>query len=200
MNKRTFIRVVLHLGAMLPFAYIVWGVINQSIGADPQDVILHETGIWALRLLLLSLCMTPLQKLYRASKAVQYRRLFGLYAGFYMFLHLIVFCWFFVGWDLELFLIELQERVYILAGMLAIILMIPLIVTSTKGMQKRLGRRWKKLHKTVYLIAILAVIHFIWQSKSDLNEPLVYTLLLGALFGYRFWLKFKPKQALKYEI
>ncbi len=111
----------------------------------------------------------------------------GLYAAFYLALHITIFFYFYLEADIALLWDEVLERPYITVGMLASVLIVPLVVTSTRSMQKRLGRHWKNLHKSVYLISILGVSHFLWQSKSDLNEPLLYVIWLVFLLGYRYF-------------
>lgn len=182
---QVMIRGVLHLLALSPLAYYIYAAVSQSLGADPQEVLLHGFAIWALRFLLLSLAISPARRLLKANYLIRYRRMLGLYFFFYLCLHLLVYLWFFLGWQWASIGEEVVERPYITVGMLAFLLTIPLVVTSTKGMQRRLRQTWSKLHKLVYLIAILSIIHFIWQSKADLNEPLIYLIILLFLLSFR---------------
>jgi methionine sulfoxide reductase heme-binding subunit len=181
-------KILVHALCWLPLLYMVYGVFNRTLGADPQEKVMHLLGYWALLFLLIGLSVTPLRKVLRISRLSRYRRVFGLYAAFYLMLHMIAFTLFYLNADLSELWRETIKRPYISVGMLAFTLMIPLVVTSTKKMQKRLGRNWARLHRIVYLIAPLGVVHFIWQSKADLNEPLLYALILTILLGVRcYW-------------
>ena len=178
-------KVVLHFSCWLPFGYILYGIDQRSLGADPQEVVLEIFGLWALIILLLCLTLSPIASILKKPILIRYRRMLGLYFAFYLSLHLITFFVFFAEMDIKFLLAEVWDRPYISIGILAWILTLPLVFTSTKKMQRYLGRRWKKLHQLTYLIAILGSIHFLWQSKSDLNEPLIYTIWLILLLGYR---------------
>ncbi|MCO7225296.1 sulfite oxidase heme-binding subunit YedZ [Pleionea sp. CnH1-48] len=189
-------KLLVHILSLTPLGLLVWGTVTNDLGPDPQETLLNTTGIWALRLLLITLALSPIRYLSGWGKAIRYRRMLGLYAAFYLLLHLITFLWFFLGWDLSQLFDEIIERPYITVGMGAFVIMLFLSITSTKAMQKRLGKRWKALHKWVYVAGVLAVVHFIWQSKLDLNQPLLYAFILSALLGVRFWWFFirKPVQ------
>ncbi len=176
----------------MPLVYLIYAVNNRLLGADPQEEMLHQLGLWTLIFLLIGLSTTPLNRVFKLSILVKYRRLLGLYAFLYLTLHIAIFFIFFLETNMIYLLDEILERPYITAGMLAALMFLPLVFTSTRKMQRRMGRNWKKLHKLVYPIAILGVIHFIWQSKSDLNEPLLYLIWLVFILGYRFYYtKFK---------
>jgi methionine sulfoxide reductase heme-binding subunit len=161
--------------------------LDRQLGADPQEKMLHQLGLWTLIYLLIGLSITPLSKIFKKGILVKFRRMMGLYAFLYLILHLTVFFIFYLETSLAQLWDEIIERPYVTVGMMATILFIPLVVTSTRGMQRKLGRRWKKLHQLTYLIALLAIIHFIWQSKSDLNEPLLYFIWLAIVLGYRWY-------------
>jgi len=178
---------VAHITCWLPLFYLIYAAYYRLLGADPQDEMLHQLGLWALIYLLTGLSLTPLNKIFQLPVLVKFRRMLGLYAFWYLLLHLTVFFIFYLELDFSYLLDEIVERPYITVGMLAMLLLIPLVVTSTKSMQRRLGRNWKKLHQLVYPIAILAITHFIWQSKSDLNEPLLYLIWLVFLLGFRIY-------------
>ncbi len=170
----------------LPLVWLVWGGFTQHLGANPVEYVIRDLGDWALRFLALGLCASPVQKMFGWTVLMRLRRMIGLYAFFYALLHLLVF-W---GVDLELsgaaLLHEVLKRNFILVGMAALLLMLPLALTSTSGMVKRLGAaRWKKLHKLVYSIALLAVLHFYWMVKADKTEPLIYAAIIGGLLLYR---------------
>jgi len=180
-------KVLAHIACWVPLAYLIYAAYNRQLGADPQEEMLHQLGLWTLIYLLIGLSITPLNRIFKWSILVKYRRMLGLYAFLYLLLHLTIFFIFYLELSLSYLWDEIIERPYISVGMLAMLLLIPLVVTSTKSMQRRLGRNWKKLHQLVYPIAILAITHFIWQSKSDLNEPLLYLIWLVFLLGFRVY-------------
>ena len=148
---------------------------------------MRETGEWALRILALTLLVTPLRRLTGWSWVMKLRRMFGLYAFFYGCVHLLAFLQFLVGWSLPPLLEELVERPYITMGFAAWCLMLPLAVTSTRGMQRRLGRNWRRLHRSIYPAAVLACLHLLWQARSDIGEALVYIAMFACLLGWRFY-------------
>ena len=180
-------KVLAHIACWVPLAYLIYAAYNRQLGADPQEEMLHQLGLWTLIYLLIGLSITPLNRIFKWPILVKYRRMLGLYAFLYLLLHLTIFFIFYLELSLSYLWDEIIERPYITVGMLAMLLLIPLVVTSTKSMQRRLGRNWKKLHQLVYPIAILAITHFIWQSKSDLNEPLLYLIWLVFLLGFRVY-------------
>jgi len=172
---------------LAPFGWISWQVLFDpfSLGADPAKTIVLFTGIWTLRWLWLTLAVTPVRKLFRWGWPMRYRRMWGLYCWFYATLHLMSFVAFILGWRMDLLTQELAERPYIIVGFTAFLLLAPLGFTSTKKMQRRLGKRWLQLHKLVYLIAILAMVHFIWLVRSSWLEVSIYGVILMLLLGYR---------------
>ena len=186
-------KILSHLLCWLPIGYILYAINNRLLGADPQEAMLELLGLWTLIFLFLCLSITPLARIIKKPLVFKFRRLLGLYSAFYLLLHIIVFFIFYLEMDLGYLLTEILERPYITVGMLAAILLIPLTITSTKKMQRKLGRNWKKLHQLVYLVAILAIVHFIWQTKSDLNQPTIYLLWLIFLLGYRIYQR-SPKK------
>ncbi|MBV1909711.1 MAG: sulfoxide reductase heme-binding subunit YedZ [Kangiellaceae bacterium] len=171
-------KVSAHVICWLPLIYLIFAAIHRTLGADPQEIMLHLLGFWALVFLLLSLSVTPLRRVFQFPILVNFRRMLGLYAGWYMLLHVALFFTFYLNLDISELVNEVIERPYITVGMLALLLMLPLVVTSTKAMQRRLGKKWKALHRLAYLIGALSIVHFVWQSKSDLNEPLLYAVWL----------------------
>ncbi len=171
-----------------PLAALFVNLLNDNLGADPAKVIVKELGFWAITLLWLTLSVTPGIKLLGWRWLMSFRRMLGLYTFFYAVLHLLSFATFLVGWRWDILLTELTKRPYIVVGSLALLLLIPLTFTSTKAMQRRLGRRWKKLHSLVYPISLLAMLHFIWQIRSDFGQQLIFAILLAILLGYRLYL------------
>jgi sulfoxide reductase heme-binding subunit YedZ len=173
---------------LLPLAWLFDQAWTMNLGADPAQAIVKFTGLWTLRLLWITLAVTPLRRIFHWGWLQRYRRMLGLYTLFYAVVHALAFATFILGWRPDLLLRELSERPYILVGSLALLLLIPLGVTSTRGMQRRLGARWVKLHRLVYVIALLAMVHFIWQIRSSFADQLLYGLILIWLLGYRLWI------------
>jgi len=174
---------------LLPAAALVAGAFGLqafSLGTDPVAKLLHQFGLWGLRFLLATLTITPLRWLTHWNWLIGYRRMLGLFAFFYLTLHLSTYLVLDQGLNLSRIGADIVKRPYITIGMTAYLMLIPLAVTSTKGMMRRLGRRWQKLHRMVYVIATLGVWHFYWQVKQDVREPLIYAGLLGILLGYRY--------------
>jgi len=164
------------------------GLIVRAAGgelADPVEDITHLTGEWALRLLLACLAVTPLRRLFGWRGLAPFRRTLGLLAFGYALLHFATYVALDLGFDFATLAEDVGERLYITAGFAAFLLLLPLAITSTRGWQRRLGRRWLKLHRVVYAAGALAVLHFIWLVKADLREPLIYAALLAALLGAR---------------
>lgn len=175
-----------HALALWPLAILVLGVANDTLGADPVARITHDTGTWALRLLLLGLALTPLRRLSGQAWPIRFRRLVGLYAFFYACLHLATWLVLDLGGYWTQVFDDLAKRPYITLGFSAWLLLLPLALTSTRGWMRRLGRRWGQLHKLVYAAAVLAVLHYLWLVKIDLREPLVYAAILALLLGLRW--------------
>ena len=181
---------------LLPLAPLGWLTYNAwifNLGADPAQEIVLETGVWAINLLWITLAITPLRRVFKLNWPLRYRRMMGLYSLFYAAVHLLSFATFILGWRWDLLLKELSERPYIIVGALGLLLLIPLGVTSTRGMQRRLGRNWLKLHKLVYPISLLVMVHIIWQIRSDFGEQLMYGLILSFLLGSRVYFYLQRK-------
>ena len=173
---------------LLPLANLLgraFGFMANDLGANPVEALLHSLGLWGLRFLLLGLTITPLRYWTGWNWLVRYRRMLGLYAFFYILLHFLVYAILDQGLDISVIIEDVIKRPYITLGMIALLLLLPLAVTSTKGMMRRLGRRWQKLHRLVYLIAVLAVWHFDWQVKLDTFEAIIYVAILTLLLMAR---------------
>ncbi len=184
--------------ALLPLARLVagaFGIAGISLGADPVNEILHECGKTALQLLLITLAVRPLVRLGRLHNLLRLRRMLGLFAAFYALLHFVTYAWLDQNLDFQAILADILKRPYITIGMAALLMLVPLAVTSTNGWMRRLGRRWQKLHYLIYPIAILGVWHFWWQVKADIREPLAYAAILAALLGYRVVVKARSVSA-----
>jgi sulfoxide reductase heme-binding subunit YedZ len=180
-----WLRPALHLLALAPFLWLAHDLWFDALGADPVAEITHRTGDWALRLLLVTLAITPLRRMSGWTVLAGFRRLFGLHAFFYASLHLATYLVLDLGGYWPQILEDIVKRPYITVGFAAWLLLLPLALTSTRGMMRRLGRRWAALHRSVYLIGILAVLHFLWLVKADRTEPLIYATLLALLLLVR---------------
>ena len=176
---------------LAPALYYGWGLWQDELGANPLEAVIRGLGDWALRILLITLLMSPLRRLVNWAQALRLRRMLGLYAYFYVILHLLSYLWFDQFFDWEEIWFDILERPFITIGMVAVVLLIPLAITSTKGMIRRLGKNWKRLHSLVYLISILAVIHFWWMVKLDITEPVIYSVILAVLLSERLFRRFK---------
>lgn len=165
---------------------------ENLLGPDPAKTLALLTGEWSIRILLVSLAMTPLRYLINWSYAWQLRRMTGLFAFFYASLHLLVFIMFLLGWEWSELATEVIERPYITLGFAAYVLMLPLALTSFNLAQRRLGRNWKKLHRAVYLVSLLAVLHVVWIVRSSYGDAVLYGGITGLLLGYRLFRHYSP--------
>ncbi len=182
------LKVLVFLVCLIPLAKRVleiFGVAGMSLGANPVEELIHRFGIWGLNFLLITLAVTPLRRLTGKNWLLRFRRMFGLFAFFYVLMHFLTYAGLDQRFSLPAILEDIAERPYITVGFTAFLLLIPLAATSTKAMMKRLGRRWQKLHRLVYVIAVLGVCHFYWQVKLDTMEPLIYAAILAVLLAYR---------------
>ena len=182
---------------VLPAASLVDSALTYGLGANPVEQVTHVTGDWALRFLLLSLSVTPLRRRLGWSWAAPLRRTLGLIAFGYACCHYLIYLGLEHFFDWQLIVEDLLERRYVWAGFAAFLCLVSLAATSTRGMIRRLGRRWVSLHRLVYLAAILGVIHFLWLVKSDLREPLLYAAVLTLLLGLRLWFRLARSRARK---
>jgi sulfoxide reductase heme-binding subunit YedZ len=181
-------KLVLFAAALLPLAKLVAGIVYfpDWLGANPAEFITRSTGDWTLRFLLITLAVTPLRKLSGWNWLLRFRRMLGLYAFFYSVVHLSSYVAFDHVFDMAEILKDIVKRPFITVGFAALVLMVPLAVTSTNAMVRRLGaRRWTALHRLMYLLAPLGVLHFWWMVKRDVTEPAIYAAILTALLGYR---------------
>jgi sulfoxide reductase heme-binding subunit YedZ len=181
--------------ALVPLGLLVWGAFADTLGANPAETLIRSTGDWTLRLLCLTLAVTPLRQLTGWHALARLRRMLGLFTFFYGLLHFLAFAWLDMGLDLTAIVADIAKRPFILVGSAALLLMLPLALTSFNRAIKALGAaRWQALHKAVYAVAVLAVLHFFWMrsGKNDLAEVGVYAAVLGALLGWRAWRRWGP--------
>jgi sulfoxide reductase heme-binding subunit YedZ len=194
--KIRWFKVVVFLACLGPLARLLWRFFGAhptdmsswgaGLGANPIEFITHSTGNWTLIFLLITLAVTPMRKLLRQPWLIRYRRMLGLFAFFYGTLHLTTYVWLDKFFDVHAMLADVAKRRFITAGFTAYVLMVPLALTSTSWAIRKLGgKRWRTLHRLIYLSATAGVIHYIWLVKADLHKPLEYALVLSLLLGYR---------------
>ena len=183
--KDNWLRIVTHIGALLPLALLALDYWGGRLSFNPIQDITLRTGKAALVLLVLSLACTPINSVFGFRPVLRLRRPLGLYAFMYVGLHLLIFVGLDYGFDLVLIREAIFEKRYALVGFAAFLILLPLALTSTKGWMKRLGRLWKRLHRFVYLATLLAVVHFVWLVKSDIREPLIYGAIVLVLLLLR---------------
>jgi len=158
-----------------------------SLGTNPVETLTHETGQWALRFLLLTLSITPIRRISKVNWLIKLRRMLGLFVFFYAVLHFITYIWLDQAFDIGDILIDIPKRPFITIGFVSFLFLVPLAVTSTNAMQKRLKKKWLTLHKSIYVIPVLVIIHFIWSLKADYSEPLFYASIFTVLMLVRFY-------------
>jgi methionine sulfoxide reductase heme-binding subunit len=186
MNDVKFNKILIFINALVPLGLLVWDAFRGNLGANPIEFFLRTTGVLTLIFLLVTLSVTPLRKIFGWNNLIKFRRMLGLYAFFYGLLHLVTYSVFDKSLSVSAIAADVWQRPFIAVGMLAFFLLIPLAVTSTNGMIKRLGgKNWARLHKLTYPIAILGVIHFWMIVKSDVFYPLLFGFVLAVLLGYR---------------
>jgi len=174
------------LACLGPLARLGWKAYTNALGANPIEVITHSTGDWTLIFLLITLAVTPLRRLTGQAWLIKYRRMFGLFAFFYVTLHFLTYIWLDKFFDLHEMLADVGKRRFITVGFTGFVLLIPLAFTSTAGWIRRLGgRRWQALHRLIYFSALAGVIHYYWLVKADKHKPLEYAAVLAVLLGYR---------------
>jgi len=199
-GSKSFFRVskpVVFLICLLPLAVLfarAFSIAGLGLGANPIEEMLHELGRWGLKFLLLTLSITPLRRWTGWNWLIGFRRMLGLFSFFYIVLHFTVYAVLDQGLDFSAIIEDVLKRPYITLGMAGLLMLIPLAVTSTRGMMRRLGKRWQKLHRLVYIIAIAGVWHFYWQVKLDTLDPTLYALVLAGLLGVRVYFVHKQRQ------
>ncbi len=186
MQDVKFHKVLISVNAFIPLAYLGIDAYRGELGANPIEFILRTTGVLTLLFLLITLSITPLRKIFGWNSLIKFRRMLGLYSFFYACLHLVTYSIFDKSLDLAAIVGDVWQRPFIAIGMLAFLMLVPLAVTSTNGMIKRIGgKNWARLHKLSYVIAVLGVIHFWMIVKSDVFYPALFALALTTLLGYR---------------
>ena len=178
------LRLLVFLACLGPFALLVNGVVSNSLGPDPAEHLMHITGEWVMRFMVLVLLATPLAR-HGWPRLARYRRMLGLYVWFYATVHLLVFAQVFIGWSGDQLVRELVDRPYVLVGFLAWLILVPLGITSVQTIRKRMGRYWRQLHKLTYVVAVLGWLHLFWLSRSDVGNAVLYGVIFGLLLLYR---------------
>ena len=188
------IKGLLFLICLLPLAQLLWhALLGHAV--NPIEDLTRGLGTWTLRFLLLTLCVSPLRALGAPGWLLRLRRMLGLYAFFYACLHLLTYLWLDQFFDWAAIVRDIVKRPFITVGMLAFLLLLPLAITSTDGWIRRLKRNWGKLHRLVYVIAPLGVLHYLWLVKRDLQSPLIYAAILAVLLLWRVWRYLRPTLA-----
>jgi sulfoxide reductase heme-binding subunit YedZ len=187
-----FIKPVVFLICLIPLVMLVWDGFNDGLGANPVEAITHRTGDWTLRFLLITLSVTPLRLVFGWKKPIRFRRMLGLFAFFYVCLHFLTYLVFDHFFDFGEIAKDIVKRPYITVGFTAFVILIPLAVTSTNKMMKRLGKNWKRLHQLVYVAAVCGILHYLWLVKADILAPMIYAVILLLLFAIRAWYQRQP--------
>ena len=191
------VKPVLFALALLPFVQLLWGALANTLGANPAEALIRGTGDWVLRFLCLTLAITPLRDWTGWTALVRLRRMLGVFAFFYVVLHFFSYAWLDMGLDWGDIVRDIPKRPFVLVGALALLLMTPLAATSFNRAIKALGaKRWKALHKSVYAIVLLGLLHFFWMraAKNNFAEWSVYALVIAVLLGWRLWRRFRPQR------
>lgn len=185
---------------LLPVAWLIYAAASDQLGANPAQTLVRSTGDWALRFLCLVLAVTPLRLQFGLPALARFRRMLGLFMYFYALLHLLCYSWFDMNFDLLEIALDIPKRPFILVGFLSVVLLTPLAATSFNRAIRWIGaRRWQVLHRSVYLVAGLAILHFFWMraAKNDFAEVAVYALILGVLLGWRLRNRMKKRTLAK---
>ena len=187
-KKLVYLKPIVFLVCLLPFIWLGFSFLTGGLGVNPIESLLRELGDWALRFLLLGLAISPLRRITGIAEFMRYRRMIGLYGFFYAVLHLLVYVVFDHFFDWSTIWTDIVKRPYITIGMAAILMLIPLAITSTKSMIRKVGgQRWKKLHWLVFPIGFAGVVHFLLLVKADVREPLIYGAIFLFLIGERYY-------------
>ena len=194
---------VLFVLCLLPFAWLFYSALTNQLGANPQEYLIRATGVWTLRFVCIVLAVTPLRTISNTPQLGRFRRMLGLFAYFYVFSHLLSYSWFDMGFDVLEIAKDIAKRPFILVGFLAFVLLTPLAATSFNAAIKTIGaKRWQLLHKLVYVVAGLGLLHFFWMraGKNDFAEVFVYAAVIAMLLGWRLRQYFLKKKAVAQKI
>lgn len=195
MKTLTWIKVVVFLACLIPLGQLLYNAWTDDLTANPIEFITHFTGDWTLIFLLATLSVTPLRKILGWNELIKFRRMLGLFAFFYALLHFSTYMVLDHFFDFQAIVKDVIKRPYVTAGFTGFVLMIPLAITSTATMIRKLGKRWQQLHRLVYFAAIAGVVHFYWLVKADIRRPIQYGAVLLLLLGFRLVTKWVPLMA-----
>jgi sulfoxide reductase heme-binding subunit YedZ len=195
MKDIRFTKLVVFVNSLVPLTLLAWDWYHKNVGANPLEFVTRTTGMLTLIFLLITLAITPLRKITGTNWLVKFRRMLGLYSLFYGSLHFLTYLWFDRSFNFSSMVQDVVQRKFILVGMTAFLLLVPLGITSTNKMVKRLGgKRWSKLHRLVYLAGIAGVLHYWMLVKSDTRLPLTFGFILFLLLAHRVFIKYFPSQ------
>ena len=190
MNLQRYIKILIFFLSLLPILIIFYQIIFNQLGPEPVKEITHVTGNWTLRFIIITLAMTPLQKFTKLNFWISYRRMFGLFVFFYASAHMMTYVGIDYRFDWSSISDDIIKKKFIFAGFLAWLLLVPLALTSSKRMISLLRDKWKKLHKLIYIISLLGIIHYLWLVKVVTVEPLIYLIIIVILLTLRVKMKF----------
>lgn len=188
-KKIAAIKLLVFISCLIPFVLLTWKAFEGTLGANPVETITHTTGDWALYFLLLTLAISPLRDLTGRAILFRFRRMLGLYVFFYALLHFLTWLIFDHYFDWIEIQKDILKRPYVTVGFSAFVLLIPLTLTSTTSMRRRLGKHWNQLHQLIYVIAVLVILHYLWLVKADTRDPVIFALILIVLLLHRAWKK-----------
>lgn len=195
MRAARLVKPLVFLLCLVPLGLIARAFFLDQLGANPIEKVELETGRWTLRMLAITLAITPLRKISGWNGVARYRRMLGLFTYFYASTHLLVYIGADMVFDVSDIVEDVLEHLYVTVGMLTFLILTPLAITSTKGWIRRLGKRWVKLHRLIYVAAITGTIHYLWAVKKDTFLPLVYLAIFMILLGYRLWDHFSKRRS-----
>ena len=201
MKPITVVKVLVFGAALIPAAALAYGFYRYYTGdfnaltANPGDYITDQTGTWTLAFLAITLSVTPLRRLTGWNQAIKFRRMLGLFAFFYVMLHMLTWVVFVHYFEVSFMIEDVYKRPFITVGMTAFLILFSLAITSNRFASRKLGRKWQSLHRLVYAAAILGVVHFWWLVKADITLPRRWAVAVGLLLGFRLWWKFRPRLA-----
>lgn len=184
---RFVLKPVVFGAALVPALLLVRRAMTDDLGANPIEEITHQTGLWTLRFLLITLAVTPLRRLTGWHAVIRLRRMLGLFAFFYVCLHFLTYMVLDHFFNFDAIVADIAKRPYVTVGFTGFVLLIPLALTSTAGMVRRLGRKWQRLHQLIYIAAFCGVLHYLWLVKADLRDPRFYSVTLAVLLGVRVY-------------
>ena len=186
-----FFKPLIFILCLLPFIFLVINALNNELGPNPVEEMIRTLGDWAIYFILIGLTISPVRKVFKLNWLIRYRRMIGLFAFFYVCMHFLSYIWFDQFFSVEDIVKDIIKRPFITIGFICFLMLIPLAVTSTNGMMKRLKKNWMRLHQLVYPVSMLALLHYFMMVKADYLVPGVMLVILSVLLGYRLILKFK---------